>query len=191
MFGISKELNLSQIRCSFTNQNGIDIIKVNVHSSEILIIPLYIRGADWDTDFDVVKRYFNEENPTNTVVIGDLNVRIGELQQEIDQCCIHSYYTYSGIRKSKDSEVNSKGKKMMEFCGDYGLIVLNGATKGDEDGNFTFISGVGESVNDICAVSQEIIGVVDYFNVDNKIWSDHMPLCLDLKIKTRNDQTKR
>lgn len=55
-------------------------------------------------------------------------------------------------RKSKDKVENKKGKQFLELCDNYNFVVLNGRTPGDIDGEFTFVGGVGSSVNDVCAV---------------------------------------
>ena len=71
----------------------------------------------------------------------------------------------------------------MKFCTDYGLVILNGCTLGDDEGDFTFISGTGQSVIDYCAVSQDLLNLVESFNVDTRVWSDHMPISLTLKFE--------
>lgn len=72
---------------------------------------------------------------------------------------------------------------MIEFLNDYGLVVLNGYTTGDEQGSYTYISTIGNSVNDICAISQEALQYVKQFQIESKIWSDHMPLKLTLDVE--------
>ena len=71
----------------------------------------------------------------------------------------------------------------MEFCENCGLFVLNGSTVDDKPGNFTFISTLGQSVNDVCAVDQDVLKITDKFEVDTKVWSDHMPITLILNLK--------
>ena len=48
------------------------------------------------------------------------------------------------------------------------MYILNGATVGDEDGSLTFISGVGESVNDLCAVAHDLLKFVINFQLEIK-----------------------
>ena len=57
-------------------------------------------------------------------------------------------------------------------------------TAGDIEGNFTFISTVGESVNDFCWISQDLLQNVIRFQVESENWSDHMPIVLSLKYYT-------
>lgn len=191
MYGINKNVNESKIKCTFNTCNGIDEVKILANNTEMKIIPLYIRGVEWEKDFERTEQYYAEFNPLNTIVIGDLNVRIGEMKQDVDEMLKRCWPSYLGVRRSKDTVINGKGRKLLEFCCDYGLIVLNGVTKGDEEGNFTFVSTVGESVNDLCAVSQGLLNCVDNFQVEDKIWSDHMPICLTLKLKIQNGQNEK
>lgn len=109
-------------------------------------------------------------------MVGDVNVRIGNIQQDIDETYKSNFTAGYESRKSKDEVVNARGRSFMEFSDNYGLIVLNGRTRGDEEGNYTFVSTVGNSVNDICATSYEALDLIDKFEVEPKIWSDHMPL---------------
>ena len=57
-------------------------------------------------------------------------------------------------------------------------------TAGDREGKFTFISTVGESVNDFCCISQDLLQNVISFQVKSENWSDHMPIVLLLKYYT-------
>lgn len=50
------------------------------------------------------------------------------------------------------------------------MVILNGRSKGD-------------SVNDLGAISCELLKNVASFEVDEKIWSDHMPIVLSWEIK--------
>ena len=58
----------------------------------------------------------------------------------------------------------------MKTFTDYGIIILNSClTSGDEDENFTLMSETGQSVIDLCAVNQKLIGMIESFNVDEKV----------------------
>lgn len=190
MFGINKNINQSEIKCAYENDCGVDIIKLATENAEINIYPLYIRGANWEEEFGVVENFFIENNVINAVVIGDLNVRIGEIQQTVDEDVLSECSAYLGGRKSEDKETNGMGKKFIEFCEHYGLLVANGAMKGDENGNLTFISGQRVSVNDICAVSLDVCPYIYSFTVQEKAWSDHQPICLSLKLNIRESSNK-
>lgn len=183
LIGVKKNLNRSGVKHTFKSDRGIDFVKINLKSMEFSLIPLYLRAATWNDDFRTLEVFCKESDLVNPIVMGDLNVRIGQLQNNIDEAINATFAAGMAERKSKDNITNSKGKEFMQFCYDYGLIVANGMTKGDEDGEFTFASGVGSSVNDVCAVSQDFLKNVFEFNVDNKTWSDHFPIVLTLRIK--------
>ncbi|XP_059221854.1 uncharacterized protein LOC131996302 [Stomoxys calcitrans] len=121
--------------------------------------------------------------------MGDLNVRIGELRQDIGEFYTENFYAGYEVRKSKDKIINQKGKQFIQFCNDYNIFVLNGVTKGDEDGKCTYVSTMGESVNDICAVSKETLDIVNEFVVDDKVWSDHFPI--NLKLNMQMEKAKK
>jgi hypothetical protein len=57
---------------------------------------------------------------------------------------------WAGKRVSKDQVCNSEGKKLVEFCGENGLEMLNGKYGEDIKGEYTFINQVEKSVLVIC-----------------------------------------
>lgn len=65
------------------------------------------------------------------IVMGDLNARVGELQagegEDIYQ------------RKSRDKKVLREGRKLAEFCDIEGLVIANGAVRGDWEGAITCV----------------------------------------------------
>ncbi|XP_059217473.1 uncharacterized protein LOC131994683 [Stomoxys calcitrans] len=155
------------------------------------MLPLYLRSVNWTNDFTAVKRIIEEDPCKDVIMIGDMNIRIGSSQQEIVSLFRESFSAGMKIRKSMDKEINSKGRTYLEFCNDNNLVILNGQTKGDEDGNFTFVSTVGESVNDICAMSSSLLQYVDNFAVEENIWSDHLPISLKMKFNINGTVTNR
>jgi len=44
-------------------------------------------------------------------------------------------------RRSKDGKINKEGKKLISFLEERGWGLLNGCTKGDEEGEYTFVGG--------------------------------------------------
>lgn len=59
-------------------------------------------------------------------------------------------------------------------------MLMNGRTKGDTEGEYTFIGGPGCSVNDLCCVHLDLLEHVVDFKVLNEIFSDHMPISLSI-----------
>lgn len=189
MYGVKKNLAEMGIKCTFIDTD-IHRIQITTENAGITIYPSYIRGENWDADFKEVENYILENGGDNAIIIGDLNIRIGEMQQTVDDVVQNCCLSYIGERKSSDKIHNDKGKKFLSFCDDHGFIIANGVTKGDEEGCLTFISGSGQSVNDICAVSVDVFPYVDRFSVDDRTWSDHFPICLSLKLNVQKNAKK-
>lgn len=182
MLGVKKSIGVNDIRYEFMSRDGNCGVYISIGHKKILILPLYLRSANWNQDFTAVKTLVEETECENLILVGDLNIRIGEMQQDIVSVYRDSFPAGTEIRKSMDREVNSKGRQYLGLCDDRNLIILNGQTIGDEDGRFTFVSSVGESVNDICSVSPNLLSMVENFSVDGKIWSDHFPITLTLQL---------
>lgn len=181
VYGVKKELAERGIQYSFEVIGSIDVIRIVLKEVTFHILPFYIRGIEWKNEFEVVKNFFTNTNTLNPIIIGDMNVRIGEIQQSLEDVQKNRFAAGTEKRVSCDKVVNSKGREFVEFCNDHGLVILNGYTIGDEQGNYTFISKVGTSVNDICAISQDMLAYVKNFSVGEKIWSDHQPIQLTLQ----------
>ncbi|XP_075162649.1 uncharacterized protein LOC142235283 [Haematobia irritans] len=128
----------------------------------------------------------NSHNDRTNILSIDINIRIGEIQQDICDLYRDVFHAGTDIRKSLDKVTNTNGKRYIDYCNDQNLIVVNGQTHGDEEGNFTYVSNSGTSVNDICALSVNLLQYLDSFRVIDKIWSDHMPITLNINVKTRD-----
>ena len=88
-------------------------------------------------------------------------------------------------RTSLDTrKVDSYGRKLLQFCGDRDLTILNGCTPGDSQGYFTYEKGPVRSVIDYAIVSQSIWPLVRNFLVDqhNPVLTDHSLIRLELNL---------
>lgn len=122
----------------------------------------------------------------NPVLIGDHNIRIGAEQQDLEDI-YHNNPHLKTIRQSKNKTVNTKGKEYLEFCSEENLCIMNGKTDGDELGEYTFVSTIGKSVNDICDVNCEFLKNILDFKVVQRIESDHMPIELTIELGNANN----
>lgn len=170
--GIVVELERIEYFTFLNIKKGTEIIKV---------LPLYVRSEDWTNDLRNLRQYLVEYGTQNLIIMGDLNVRIGELQQEFVEE-IHGGSNALSHRKSEDKKDNRKGKEWFDLCNDHNLWILNGAFRGDKEGKFTYCTVMGNSVNDIAAVSNSILNKVDEFTVKNAIWSDHFPIQVSMSV---------
>lgn len=85
------------------------------------------------------------------------------------------------LRHSYDSIVNTSGKEVLQMCKALGLYIVNGRTRGDSLGRFTYCSVLGNSVidyaiTDICPESISAFTVLPQRPI-----SDHNQITLYLK----------
>lgn len=172
LLGFKKSLSNEGVTVNFKSCEEIDQIEIKVGVMYFNVLPLYMRRASWIEQFNELKAFINEKQLKNVMIMGDLNIRIGELSQNLG--IVHE--NCSEFRKSKDKQVDKNGRDFLNFCTDIGLRILNGSHNGDKNGEFTFCSTVGNSVNDICAISTDMVPNVDLFRVRTNPWSDHFPL---------------
>lgn len=135
---------------SFVNINGKIVVSYKKCNFEMLIIPVYLNPSKWQDEFN--SNFLSSLSATNLMLVGDFNVRIGNSQFLPERLFLDNIYC-KRVRHSKDSILNGNGTKLLELCDDLGLIILNGRFAGDEEGEFTFIGGMGCSVNDLCCTS--------------------------------------
>lgn len=178
--GINEEKMGRNLKAVVKLINGIEIIEIRFPTRICNLAPLYIRGADWLNEFSQIKTLM-ETTIENPILIGDVNVRIGSLQQVVH---------ILELRPSKDDTINTFGRTYMNFLEENNLLLLNGRSNDDIEGEFTYISTCGVSVNDLCAISYGMLDMYSSFKVPTKSWSDHMPLVLELKYEVPNTNFK-
>ncbi len=130
-----------------------------------------MRTANFEFSCDVYHEgvYYNEQSflqlqtdilhfqsRGHVLICGDLNARTG---REIDYVNIgdnnhisnnttfHSSLVITP-RNNYDSLVNTNGKQVLKLCKGLGLYIINGRTRGDSLGRFTYCSRLGASVVD-------------------------------------------
>ena len=90
---------------------------------------------------------------------------------------------FNSSRNSKDETVNARGAKFLEMCSDFGLIIiLNGRSNGDPDGNYTFCRA---SASDLVCISLDAVSFLSNFWVLQETFSDHMPISLAIPVRKR------
>ncbi len=92
----------------------------------------------------------------HVLICGDLNARTGreiDYVNIVDNNHISNDTTFHSSlvitpRNSYDSLVNTNGKQVLKLCKGLGLYIINGRTRGDSLGRFTYCSRLGASVVD-------------------------------------------
>lgn len=147
-------------------------------NEEFVIIPIYLNCNSWMNDFERFSNLLTKINSCNIMVIGDWNAHLAASQifteDQIEAIEI--------VRNSKDKAFDSKGRKILEKLQEYNLIIKNGCSKSDKEGDYTFIGAQGCSVIDFCAVSGLWSGFFDDLRVDRMNISEHMPLNISIRL---------
>lgn len=177
-----------KLKFEVTEDGNLTILQIHKNTEKITLIPLYLRRESWKSEFEELRQHILINGTSNLILIGDLNIRIGELQQEL-VAHLHNCSRILSIRHSEDKMVDGSGKDFMEMCDDFNLRILNGAFEGDKTGSFTYSSALGNSVNDLAAVSNTIIKQIKRFTVVEAIWSDHFPINILLELDEKNVST--
>ncbi|UYV64118.1 hypothetical protein LAZ67_2006615 [Cordylochernes scorpioides] len=91
-------------------------------------------------------------------------------------------------RRAKDHIISSLSDKLLDFLEDNSLTIVNGRSRGDKDGDFTYISERGSSTIDYCILSQGSLQILLDFKFDDQLYSDHHPLVLTIKGQNFNEK---
>ncbi|KAJ7338067.1 hypothetical protein JRQ81_010606 [Phrynocephalus forsythii] len=124
---------------------------------------------------------------------GDFNAKLGANDAALFAAFLLSppvspFSSIINVRCSKDKTCNYAGLKLAQMVYQLNLHILNGNTTGDMPGEFTFWSGSKMSTLDYIIVSHDIADPIIKFEVDTRIDSDHLPLCVQLRVPGQDTQ---
>lgn len=124
-----------------------------------------------------------EENRKQTLIIGDMNARIGDWQIGEDGEAKRG-------RKSMDKTVNYEGKKLIEFWEEMGGWIANGAVCGDWEGMYTHKGDSNESVLDlVIEIEDGREKLIKEMIVKPRIESDHFPVEMYIERKGTKERS--
>ena len=83
-------------------------------------------------------------------------------------------------RQSYDSVVNKNGKQTLHLCKGLGLYIVNGRTRGDSLGRYTYSSGLGSSVVDYAITDMDPEHINAFIVMPQTPLSDHSQVTLYL-----------
>ena len=96
-------------------------------------------------------------------------------------------------RKSKDSTTNTFGISLIELFKSYGIHIVNGRSKTDDEGESTCTAYEGCSIVDYCIIASKLLPFLCSFEISHRTESFHFPIefSFDFPLKgiTNNVQT--
>ena len=121
------------------------------------------------------------------LLMGDLNARTGndldfiypaglKYIETLQQNTIVSTY-----RHTFDNILNKHGKELLLICKDLGLYIVNGRTRGDSLGKFTYCSSLGSSVVDYAISDLDPSQINNFMVMPQLPLSDHSHITISLK----------
>lgn len=158
-------------------------IKEKVEGKSLTIISIY-NTEEWENLEEIILRLREEYREDKIVIGGDFNARIGEEGGNDEE-------GWDIKRRSKDKVMNSRGKRLVELVGDIGGYFLNGTTKEDIEGEFTYVGPRGCSVIDYVIVVDNDADIVNSFKIEERVDSDHMPLSLEIMMDGERLERRR
>ena len=139
----------------------------------------------------------NGRGDSSILLLGDFNARTGDLQ-EVDSLCEGSFQQDLQMddaecddqqpRSSLDNTINRYGRRMIQFCRDAQLWIMNGRVNGDSEGEFTYVSYMGKSVIDYALGDKVCLARTKRFLVHTRVESDHMPVSVLVDWSEVNDE---
>ena len=153
---------------------------------ELLIIPCYLNCNQWERDFEALDELVNYvfEIDRDVIILGDMNARVGTRQVICSEMEVDTD-KYAVQRRSKDQSANGRGSRFLELLEEHQLLILNGRSRGDAEGELTFIGGNGVSTIDYCCATPGAMKLIEDFWVGRENFSDHMPIVLALALGTQ------
>lgn len=184
LIGIKKSWNIEKEVSIQEREEGVVMTRFREKEQKrtFVVISVY-SNRNWKKMKEAMVNIAEENREEILIVGGDFNARIGlKGGNDIEGWDIR--------RKSKDEVVNVKGKELIDWVADVGGVILNGTTKGDEDGEFTYIGPKGASVIDYAIVNENCMEFVNSFKVEERVDSDHMPLRLEIMNSKQKEERK-
>lgn len=168
----------------------------------LLLLNVYIpptknnsNSENWSQLTFYIENLTDKYPNASLIIAGDFNARVGTNNEQL--CSKLNWNTDNDIayalkigRLSRDRVVNNEGLRLLELCNHFNLQIVNGSTKGDRSGEFTYFSPRGCSVIDYILVPYNIINSIMDLKIGTRTESDHQPLLLSINLKDESKITK-
>lgn len=182
----------TQVETLVSENGSITILKISnkywLEFKEIFLIICYKENRESkykeNAYFETVKKYMINFKMRNIILIGDLNGRIGLIND--------NKKLKLSPRNSQDSVTNNQGKEIITFCNETTLIIANGRL---EKGNCTFHkiqkNNVKKSVIDYLIISESIIDNIKEFTImEPVLYTDHSPMNFKVILQRKSEPSR-
>ena len=113
-------------------------------------------------------------------ILGDFNSRIANFQTPLPEEGQNFCNDLNLTRKTSDLLINTRGRHLIKSLCKHALVVLNGTSRTDVGGHFTFVSHTGKSTIDMALTNIPGLNLVSDFKVLPHSESDHFPISVTL-----------
>ena len=139
-----------------------------------------------------ITKFENNYDHPKFIILADFNARLGTKDTAQSTITDNNILTkdYDIPRKSKDKTSNNEGDKLLNFCNNCNLKILNGNFFNDTEGNYTYIHPQGASTIDFALISENVLDLLTDFDIINATTSAHNGLSLTLNYDTHTIQNK-
>jgi len=145
LMGIRKEL-IDKEKDIQGEGKGIIIGSIRNDEQRWRIIRIHVRQNLKEVLQKVENWMEKKESGLNTIMGADFNARTGEMEAGMELSSeVKEEEREKRKRKSKDKKMNRKGKLLVDFLEERKWGILNGSKEGDEQGEYTFTGGAGNS----------------------------------------------
>lgn len=169
IMGIRRELIERGTRIE-TEKEGTVVGRVERSSERWRIVGVYVKKEDMGERLKDLEHWMEEkEEGIRTIIGGDFNARIGEREGGVlgDEGG-NEWGKGIGGRRSKDKKIDKEGRMLVELIEEKGWKVFNGSMEGDEEGEYTFIGGKGNTVIDFVIGDVEVEEKIKKLKVEDR-----------------------
>jgi len=137
---------------------------------------------------DLEDRMEEGEEGVRTMIGGGFNARTGEAGEWVEE---DGGEMEGRGRRSKDKKINGESRKLLEYIEEREWTILNGNVRGDEEGEFTYRGGKGETVINYVLGEEEVRDKVERLEIGERVDSDHHPLVVCERGNSKRERRER
>ena len=173
-------------------EEGLMVERVKAGVREWTVVAVYVNG-DMERKLGRIRRWMEGQEEGGRVIIGgDFNARTGMQGGRVEG---GEEEEVGEGRKSKDGKINGDGRKLIKLVEETGWEILNGNMEGDEEGEYTYTGGRGETVIDYVLGDERTREGLERMELGERVESDHHPMVVTMReggvgerVKKRRDR---